>query len=61
MSERSYSIYILANKKNGVLYIGVTNNLERRILEHKRRNIKGFTKKYHADKLVHYETGGRHT
>ena len=58
MNERTYSIYILANKKNGTLYVGVTNNLERRIFEHKSRLIEGFTKKYHTDKLVHYESGG---
>ena len=50
-----YFVYILANKKNGTLYIGVTNNLKRRIFEHKHSLIEGFTKKYLVNKLVHYE------
>ena len=50
-----YYVYILANKKNGTLYIGVTNDLIRRIYEHKQGFIEGFTKKYHVDRLVYYE------
>ena len=50
-----YFVYILANKKNGVLYIGVTNNLKRRIYEHKHDLIKGFTNKYKVHSLVFYE------
>ena len=45
-------LYILANKKNGTLYIGVTNNLERRIAEHKSGLIPGFTQKYNLTMLV---------
>ena len=45
-------VYILANKKNGTLYIGVTNNLERRIAEHKSGLIPGFTRKYNVRMLV---------
>ena len=50
-----YYLYILASIKNGTLYIGVTNNLLRRIYEHKNDLIDGFTKKYKAHKLVYYE------
>jgi putative endonuclease len=42
--------------KNGTLYIGVTNDLERRMFEHKKKLIDGFTKKYNLDKLVYFET-----
>lgn len=51
----NYYIYILSNKKNGVLYVGVTNNLLRRIYEHKQEQVEGFTKKYHIHNLVYYE------
>lgn len=50
-----YYIYLLASKKDGVLYIGVTNNLERRVLEHKNKINQGFTSKYHINKLVYFE------
>ena len=53
--SKSYYIYILASKKNGTLYTGITNNLERRIFEHKNNLIKGFTKKYNVHRLVYYE------
>ena len=52
---KTYHIYILANKRNGTLYIGVTNNLEHRIYEHKNNLIDGFTKKYQIHKLVYCE------
>ena len=48
-------VYILANKTNTVLYVGVTNNLVRRVWEHKEKLVDGFTKKYQVNKLVHYE------
>ena len=51
-----YYVYILASKKDGVLYIGVTNDLVRRVYEHKQNFIEGFTKKYHVHYLVYYET-----
>ena len=51
-----YFVYILASKKNGVLYIGVTNDLVRRVYEHKNNMIKGFTKKYNVHRLIYYET-----
>ncbi len=50
-----YYIYILTNKTNEVMYIGVTNDLKRRLYEHKNELIDGFTKKYHVHKLVYYE------
>lgn len=51
----NYYTYILTNKGNTVLYIGVTNNLERRIFEHKNKLVEGFTKKYNVTKLVYFE------
>jgi len=53
--SKSYYIYILASKKNGTLYIGMTNDLERRIFEHKNNLIKGFTTKYKVHRLVYFE------
>ena len=50
-----YFVYILASQKNGTLYIGVTNNLKRRIIEHKMGAVKGFTQTYEVDKLVYFE------
>ncbi|MBR4035528.1 MAG: GIY-YIG nuclease family protein [Oscillospiraceae bacterium] len=50
-----YYVYILSNWNNQVIYIGVTNNLERRLYEHKNKLIEGFTKKYNVDKLVYFE------
>lgn len=49
-----YFVYILTNWNNKVMYIGVTNNLLRRMYEHKHKTIDGFTKKYNIDKLVYY-------
>ena len=56
MENKTYFVYILASKKNGTLYIGVTNNFLRRIIEHKEKIIKGFTEKYNVERLVYYET-----
>lgn len=53
--QNQYYVYILTNKVNTVFYIGVTNNLNRRIYEHKNKLIEGFTKKYNVNKLVYYE------
>ncbi|WP_417800749.1 GIY-YIG nuclease family protein [Tenacibaculum sp.] len=54
-TNHQYYIYIITNKKEGVLYIGVTNNLERRIFEHKNKLVKGFSSKYNLDKLIYFE------
>jgi len=48
-------VYIMTNKRNGTLYIGVTNHIQRRILEHKMRLNKGFTEKYNCKTLVWFE------
>ncbi len=52
--KQSY-IYIMTNKLNTVLYVGVTNNLVKRVYEHKNKLADGFTSKYNIDKLVYYE------
>ncbi|WP_192890049.1 GIY-YIG nuclease family protein [Vibrio bathopelagicus] len=49
------AIYILANRSNSVLYIGVTGNLKQRTWQHKAGDLEGFTKKYNVDKLVYFE------
>ena len=51
-----YYLYILTNKKNGTLYIGISNDLERRMFEHKNKLVEGFSKQYGLDKLVYFET-----
>ena len=51
----NYYVYILTNWNNHVMYVGVTNNLQRRIYEHKEKLIDGFTSKYNVNKLVYYE------
>ncbi len=53
--SNNYYVYILASKYKGTLYVGVTNNLSRRIYEHNNKVIDGFTKKYNVDVLVYYE------
>ena len=53
---KNYYVYIMTNYKNTVLYIGVTNDIERRVYEHKKKLFKGFTEKYNVSKLVYYET-----
>jgi len=54
-TKKNYYVYIMTNKVNTILYTGVTNNLQRRVLEHKKGGNKGFTKKYKISKLVYYE------
>jgi len=51
----SYFVYILASRRNGTLYIGVTNDLARRMGEHKGKVVPGFTRRYGVDKLVYFE------
>lgn len=51
----NYYIYILANKIDSTFYIGVTNDLSRRVFEHKNKSIPGFTSRYNLTKLVYYE------
>jgi putative endonuclease len=53
--DRQYYVYILASKRNGTLYIGITGNLAKRIWKHKRSLADGFTKKYPVQSLVYYE------
>ncbi len=52
---KSYYVYIMASKKNGTLYIGVANDLLRRVYEHKSGYVDGFTSKYKINKLVYFE------
>ena len=49
-------VYILVSKRNGTLYVGVTNDLTRRVAEHKAKLVPGFTRKYGVDLLVYFET-----
>ena len=51
----SYFVYMLASKRNGTLYVGVTNDLSRRVGEHKEKQVPGFTKRHGVDILVWYE------
>jgi putative endonuclease len=52
---RQYYVYFLTNWNNKVIYVGVTNDLKRRVYEHKHGAIEGFTRKYNVHKLVYYE------
>lgn len=53
--SKQYYVYIMTNKNNTVLYTGVTNDLKRRVYEHKEKLVEGFTKRYNINKLVYYE------
>jgi putative endonuclease len=55
MPPKQYCVYILASGRNGTLYVGVTNSLQRRLYEHKNDIIEGFTKKYGVKTLVWFE------
>ncbi len=52
---RQYYVYIMTNRKDGVLYTGITNNLHRRVREHKDKRVSGFTAKYNCTRLVWFE------
>lgn len=53
--EKNYFVYIMASLQNKVLYVGITNDLARRVYEHKEGLVEGFTKKYHVKKLIYFE------
>ncbi len=53
--DRSYYVYTLATRKDGPMYVGVTNDLHRRVYEHKTHVIRGFTNRYNVDRLVYSE------
>jgi putative endonuclease len=53
--DKEYYVYILASKRNGTLYTGVTSDLVKRIWQHKHNLVEGFTKKYNVENLVYYE------
>jgi putative endonuclease len=55
MKIKLYYVYILTNSNHNVLYTGVTNDLERRCYEHKKKKVKGFTQRYNVDKLIYFE------
>ena len=55
MKQHQYYIYMLSSRNNKVLYVGMTNNLQRRMYEHKHHLVEGFTDKYNVTKLVYFE------
>jgi putative endonuclease len=56
--DKQFCVYILASKRNGTLYIGVTSELAARVWQHKSRAVEGFTAKYGVNRLVYYEAHG---
>jgi len=58
VTGRSFYVYLLTNWNNRVIYVGVTNDLERRLYEHKNKLVEGFTAKYNVKKLVYFEETG---
>ena len=56
--SKTYYVYVLASKRNGTLYIGVTNDIVRRVWEHREGLVAGFTKKYAVKMLVYFEEFG---
>jgi putative endonuclease len=55
MRSNYYYVYILSSQRNGTLYVGMTNNLVRRVYEHKQQLVEGFSNKYETHHLVYYE------
>jgi putative endonuclease len=55
MNDKIYVVYMLANKKNGTIYIGVTSDLKRRMIEHRSGLVEGFAQEYDVKKLVYFE------
>ncbi|MFQ5769893.1 MAG: GIY-YIG nuclease family protein [bacterium] len=55
MGKKYFYVYIMTNKANTVLYTGMTNDIRKRVYEHKQKLVEGFTKKYHVVRLVYYE------
>ena len=53
--DKQYCVYIITNQNHTVLYTGITNDLKRRIYEHKEKLVKGFSTKYNLDKLVYFQ------
>ncbi|MCL5017310.1 MAG: GIY-YIG nuclease family protein [Patescibacteria group bacterium] len=53
--DKYYFVYLMTNKNNAVIYTGVTNDLKKRVFQHKNKIVKGFTKKYNITKLVYFE------
>lgn len=58
MLSKQYYVYIMTTSRNTALYTGITNDLVRRVYEHKNDMVGGFTKRYRVHKLVYYEAGG---
>jgi putative endonuclease len=54
--NQAFYVYILATRQDGPLYVGITNDLARRVSEHKNKTFKGFTARYNVDRLVYFET-----
>ena len=55
-SAHQYYVYLLTNRNNKVMYVGMTNDLRRRVYQHKKKLVPGFTQKYNVEKLIYYET-----
>ena len=53
--QKQPAVYLLTNKRNGILYIGVTSDLPKRVWEHKNKVVKGFSEKYNLTRLVYFE------